>query len=496
MSQSNILNHNREIFNLNVSTSDYWDFHLYLNQSSGIINNDDCLGAYIDTTDEQCYIDNGLMSKNDYQWDKAVNNGVILNNIGLTGVDNGLILYDKNIISDEEFKDILENSTLEIDKDDNRLYLFQVNGNNQIFDYSTTKVVDDGENVMKLSGGWYQGFFQTGNGCDYKVLPSKLENDGWEMQFILKPENKVFSTTKPTLNDIYPENKGIFFYIGTRAENKWYKYYNDKNEDTSLTFTNVVDNNGVQEDIKQDIKNDIIKFKTDNKFIFYNRTKDGVTTKTKNPPENIDIIMDKYRVSDSENYFILMNRTKSGYTTKNISNYETTHPISHYDLVKDLIDNALSFQIKEDGSVGYKYLVRNCESENEYEILNEWSYPNLINLGEWVTIDVRFRPIENKFMRLMFYINGKLVLYSKELPILNLRQLDDIYEKQEGVPYNISIGGGTQGLCDVVYDDKDKIPETVLFLEKEFGGSFIGLFKSFKFFTCDKNYNDINENLK
>ena len=349
---------------------------------------------------------------------------------------------------------------------------------------------------MKLSGGWYQGFFQTGNGCDYKVLPSKLDNDGWEMQFILKPENKVFSTTKPTLNDIYPENKGIFLYIGTRAENKWYKYYNDKNEDTSLTFTNVVDNNGVQEDIKHDIKNDIIKFKTDNKFIFYNRTKNGVTTKTENPPESIDIIMNKYRVSDSENYFILMNRAKSGYTTKTISNYETSHPISHYDLVKDLIDNALSFQIKEDGSVGYKYLVRNCESENEYEILNEWSYPNLINLGEWVTIDVRFRPIENKFMRLMFYINGKLVLYSKELPVLNLRQLDDIYEKQEGVPYNISIGGGTQGLCDVVYDDKDKLSETVLFLEKEFGGSFIGLFKSFKFFTCDKNYNDINENLK
>ena len=51
-------------------------------------------------------------------------------------------------------------------------------------------------------------------------------------------------------------------------------------------------------------------------------------------------------------------------------------------------------------------------------------------------------------------------------------------------------------VCDVVYDNKDELPQDVLFLEKEFGGSFIGLFKSFKFFTCDKNYNQINENLK
>ena len=41
----------------------------------------------------------------------------------------------------------------------------------------------------------------------------------------LKPES-----TK-TLNDKYPENKGIFFYIGTRAENKWIYLYDEEDVD-------------------------------------------------------------------------------------------------------------------------------------------------------------------------------------------------------------------------------------------------------------------------
>ena len=40
-------------------------------------------------------------------------------------------------------------------------------------------------------------------------------------------------------------------------------------------------------------------------------------------------------------------------------------------------------------------------------------------------------------MENLFYI-------TKELPRIDLRKLDELYEKQEGVPYNISIGiGGT-----------------------------------------------------
>ena len=87
-------------------------------------------------------------------------------------------------------------------------------------------------------------------------------------------------------------------------------------------------------------------------------------------------------------------------------------------------------------------------------------------------------------MRIIIYVNNRIVLISKELSILNLRQLDDLYSKQEGVPFNISLGGGTQGLCDMVDLDYITPPETILPLEKEFGGTFIGLIKNFKISIC------------
>jgi hypothetical protein len=69
-----------------------------------------------------------------------------------------------------------------------------------------------------------------------------------------------------------------------------------------------------------------------------------------------------------------------------------------------------------------------------------------------------------------------------------------VYDKQEGVPYNVSLGGGTQGLCDVVYENYKDVPEYVLFLEKEFCGSFMGYLKSFKFYSCNKDFTKILAN--
>jgi hypothetical protein len=39
-----------------------------------------------------------------------------------------------------------------------------------------------------------------------------------------------------------------------------------------------------------------------------------------------------------------------------------------------------------------------------------------------------------------------------------------------------------------------KLPEYVLPIEREFGGSFIGWIKSFKFYTCPLNYKEILKN--
>ena len=75
----------------------------------------------------------------------------------------------------------------------------------------------------ELYGGFYQGFYKL-SGYDYEVLPERF-NKGWTTEFLLKPrkedENSI-TTGQTYLNDVYPENSGTFFFMGTRSENKYY----------------------------------------------------------------------------------------------------------------------------------------------------------------------------------------------------------------------------------------------------------------------------------
>jgi hypothetical protein len=94
-------------------------------------------------------------------------------------------------------------------------------------------------------------------------------------------------------------------------------------------------------------------------------------------------------------------------------------------------------------------------------------------------------------MKIYIYVNGYLKFVSQELPELNLHRLDDLAERQEGVPYNISIGGGTQGLSERVFLDYYNTTDYILPLERNFGGSFIGDIKSFNFYDCYLPYSTI-----
>jgi hypothetical protein len=77
-----------------------------------------------------------------------------------------------------------------------------------------------------LYGGFYQGFYKL-FGYDYEIFPERL-NKGWTMETVIKPrirDSYCIDTSKEEyLNNIYPNNSGIFFYFGTRAENKFYHY--------------------------------------------------------------------------------------------------------------------------------------------------------------------------------------------------------------------------------------------------------------------------------
>ena len=97
-------------------------------------------------------------------------------------------------------------------------------------------------------------------------------------------------------------------------------------------------------------------------------------------------------------------------------------------------------------------------------------------------------------MKIYVYVNGYLKFISKLLPEFDFRELNEIFEKQEGVPFNISVGGGTQGLCDSVFVDYNMAFEKILPIEQNFAGTFIGDIKSFRFYTCPLEYTEIKNN--
>jgi len=157
--------------------------------------------------------------------------------IGLTGIDNGLVtgMTDQTIY----FTNGIFNSSIKFSRNhfDRRFKMFQVKSNTDLpnFRFSgfnekvlyevVTKRDDYAGYYHELYGGFYQGFYKL-FGYDYDILPERV-NKGWTVEMILKP--RLFDEYSPnsgetTLNQIYPNNKNIFFYLGARAENKFYHH--------------------------------------------------------------------------------------------------------------------------------------------------------------------------------------------------------------------------------------------------------------------------------
>jgi hypothetical protein len=138
-----------------------------------------------------------------------------------------------------------------------------------------------------------------------------------------------------------------------------------------------------------------------------------------------------------------------------------------------------------------------CEAEgrDKTKIIEGYSFENVIPDCEWATVMVRMMFVMGK-MKLMFYVNGKLVYISQDLPPIELRALHELYEKQEGIPYNISLGGGTQGLAETIQPNYMLNPTRVYPIEKNFAGSFIGYISNFRIYNCFMEQLLIENNFK
>lgn len=487
--------------------------------------------------------------------------------IGLTGTDNGLVdqLTGETI---ELTNGILSNSDrFDRLKFGRNFKMFQVTGytsqpNERFSGYSATTLYEiisktgDTEGVYhELYGGFYQGFYKL-FGYEYDIIPNRVSK-GWTMEFLIKP--RLFNEFTPslgeaTLNDFYPNNKNIFFYLGSRAENKYY-HFADGSPTSDSGYTRVTSGLTCLETC---VCSDTGVTNSDCISVYPNST----------PTNN-----KKYYPCD---------------------NYENPIIGEEDDPAMDVLSNAIAFKLCDDPSnpkIGVRVLrfVGDCEMTGSCEntgityvtgyTITDYCSPNgiydvcqsgntFVDEEHWIQIDVVFERYEYFDICHLLYKGGLALITKKEyleslvgntvnlisppithtniepdqIEIVQLnerwliekkdrmgvlkifvngmkffeipdfeeiipRPLNTRKERQVGVPFNISVGGGTQGLHENLIfsgcptnltnnyiQDPELIPNEILsattlsglttniLLEQNFGGTFEGALAQFRMY--------------
>jgi hypothetical protein len=555
----NIKNYTFDKLDFRLSNSEYWDFYLNTdaikNSAHYSTNNiasfnfsgytflsnnsdfdfEDFLSSDFETV-------GGITSETQWSGYTSPVSGFTATTFGLTSLDNGYSIYDESTDDDahNSLLSALTGTSLIHTSGDTKLHLKAVSGLTGSYVYPLSLVTTTGStgNYVNLCGGFFQGHYKI-DGWDYQTLPTRYEK-GFTISTWLNPTTGCTSGfTATTLNDTYPDNKGFFFYTGTRAENKFWNIF------TGNTFTacTSADTSGATwcMDIKEteiNINNiyvgddltdlsvplspppvDVKRIK--NQFLIYGRSQ-GLTCSNSDSSDGYGTIRagtgyDKTTPYYSSiirqetvnflNPFLIFGRSQgltcgNGQSEDNYGKTRAgrgysglTQDVMELDKDADIIDNAIGFRIKDDGSIGYRLLTVSADCKT-VEMVEEYSASGQVTSDQWSMITVKWvnndeysecdlvhsDPRKGKFK---FYVNCNLIFVSKELNEFIPKRLADLQEKQIGVPYNVSIGGGTQGLLESITFDGQDAADLGLVIEQNFAGSFIGNMSNFDLF--DKN---------
>ena len=221
----------------------------------------------------------------------------------------------------------------------------------------------------------------------------KLEGFNYE----LLPARYNEGITIENLIYLYPDSQGIFYMMGARAEDKYNPYFSGETI-TGSTLT-------------------------------------GVTTSYDNfldALEPYDALRPAFRFPESDMY-----ETK----------YGEAPPLDNID------NNVIAFELTQDKKLGYKYV-------NADGIVITNTSPTPINpTTGWTIVGTVFVPNEvldpelidcadQRLGKLTFYVNGRAVWTIKDFPEFYFHGFDNDKEKQLGVPYSMSWGGGSFGLAE------------------------------------------------
>jgi hypothetical protein len=523
---TNIKNYNFTGIDFKISNSEYYDFFLNTDGREYDSSNTQPLISSFNFTSFNEGQDINQVS-NETPWVGAVSTNFSASTYGLTGLDNGKITYSAG---SDNFLNKLTGTTLNIASADTNFTLNQVTGYTENHVYPISVGTGSTSNHLNFCGGFYQGYYKL-HGHDYQVLPTRYQK-GWTISVELKRDENVCSgTTGTTLNDTYPNNKGFFFYNGTRAENKFWNIFTGNTtgctsgstdfcmdvKETDVNVNNImVEGSGTTVSVPLSppiVDVDLIK----NNFLIFGRS-DGLLCSNEESADGFGQVradrnyqrepfystIVRQVPSLSTNPFLVFGRS-DGILCSNEESSDglgqvradrdfsgTTEPVTEIDKNADIVDNAIGFRIKDDGSIGYRLLTlsANCKT---VEVVEEYSVSGAVTPNEWQRITVKWVNDDTytecdlvngdrRRGKYKFYVNEYLIFTSKTLYEFVPRELDDFMEKQLGVPYNISVGGGTQGLLESITFDGQDPDDLGLIIEENFAGSFIGSIRSFDFY--------------
>mgnify|MGYP001766819860 CR=1 FL=1 len=218
----------------------------------------------------------------------------------------------------------------------------------------------------------------------------KLKDYNYE----LLPARYNDGITIETLLYLYPESQGIFLMMGARAEDKYNPYFSGE------TITGV--------------------------------TTTGVTSSLDN---YLDDILEKETIKTS------------------FPSFEERTEITYYEMpsIDNIKNNVIAFELKEDKKLGIRYI------NNDGLLITTTSSAAITTTGfTWITIS--FTPngriddpdllecAPQRTGKLGIYVNGRAKWVIKEFPEFYFKAFNNDKEKQLGVPYSISWGGGSFGL--------------------------------------------------
>lgn len=405
---------------------------------------------YVDVTQELC---SSVGAK--------AGSDILVENITLNGYDNFFISNGNGTINPDV--------ELEIKKED-RFCLSPVSGYTTELKYEITR--DDGFN--KLDGGFYQGFFKL-YGYPIEFFKNRFEK-GWTVNMLI---HTPFSgtTVTPTLNDIF-DNSGFVFYLGTRAENKFSDLSTIEVQILEESFSfSFVDTNNLYTNTGAYQLNDI-------EYIGYYYTLDGIPYAGRTID---DESQGNQRLYYNNKYKDLINNAfgvrilpdgRVGYRTVYATDLCTTEPIQAVSGITSdsFIDYTKDYNNFTVGKIITKYFTIE-ESYTKYAVINksgeEYLYLNIIFERDFDykgRCQLKYGDYLNGTLSIL--INGFTVYKNKNFKEVIPHELDATSNLQEGVPFTLSFGGGTQGLIEALYLDENKLVSDTL--SEFFAGSFTG----------------------